>query len=201
MQGINRCLGLILATAFVQACATSNQSADATGKKSGYVASSQEFLKSAQNQCVRTTSWTSNTNVVECQSSAPTPAPAPKPEAIGTALVSFKARALFEFDSYELTNEGRQQLDQLTSKLNRQDEITGIDIVGHTDSRGSDSYNLTLSEQRADSVASYLQQSLKSVSVASNGLGESAPIADNTTDEGRRLNRRVDVKVAALRES
>jgi len=92
-------------------------------------------------------------------------------------------------------------LDQLTSKLNRQDEITGIDIVGHADSRGSDSYNLTLSEQRADSVATYLQQSLKTVSVASNGMGESAPIADNTTDEGRRLNRRVDIKVAALRES
>jgi len=65
MLGINRCTGLILAIAFVQACATNNQSVDAAGK-SGYVASNQEFLMSAQNHCVRTISWTSDTNVVEC---------------------------------------------------------------------------------------------------------------------------------------
>ena len=114
--------------------------------------------------------------------------------------MSFKGRALFEFDSFGLTIEGQQQLDQLVDKLNRQDQITAIDIVGRTDSRGTDSYNLTLSERRADSVKVFLQQSLQTVSVSSNGLGESAPIGDNATDEGRQLNRRVDVKIAALRE-
>lgn len=196
----NRCAGVILVAALVQACATNGAGDTSATGKSGYLAAStQDFVMSAQSKCVRTATWSSDTNVVECQASAPAPVTA-APKVVGSELVSFKGRALFEFDSFDISSEGRQQLDLLTSKLNRQDQITAIEIVGHTDSRGSDSYNLILSERRADSVKSYLEQSLQTVSVSSNGLGENAPIGDNATDDGRQLNRRVDVKIAALRE-
>ena len=192
-----RLVGVILATALVQACASKTETSNASDTaKSYYVSSAQDYLKSSQNNCVRTINWTSNGNVVECNAVAP----APKQAEVGSALVSYSARALFEFDSSELTGEGQQQLNQLTNKLNSQDKITSIDIVGHADSIGTDSYNLALSERRAEAVKGYLEQSLQSVSVTASGLGESAPIGDNELEEGRKLNRRVDVRIAATQE-
>ena len=99
-----------------------------------------------------------------------------------------------------IRDRGKVELDRLTAKLNTQDSIKSIEIVGHADNVGSDAYNQTLSEQRADTVKSYLQKSLRTVAVTASGLGESAPIADNDTESGRSQNRRVDVKIAAIVE-
>jgi outer membrane protein OmpA-like peptidoglycan-associated protein len=72
-----------------------------------------------------------------------------------------------------------------------------IEIEGHTDSVGSDEYNQRLSEQRAESVRSYLTgQGLTGVIIASRGFGESRPVASNDTPEGRRANRRVELVVS-----
>jgi outer membrane protein OmpA-like peptidoglycan-associated protein len=71
---------------------------------------------------------------------------------------------------------------------------TLIDVNGHTDSTGSDQYNLDLSRRRAQSVASYLSaQGVDGRRFAVNGFGESDPIASNATEAGRAQNRRVEI--------
>ena len=71
-----------------------------------------------------------------------------------------------------------------------------IKVIGHTDSVGSDEYNQALSERRASSVAAYLlSQGLAPNKLTSEGKGESQPVADNETDEGRAKNRRVELHI------
>ncbi|WP_066096465.1 OmpA family protein [Xanthomonas massiliensis] len=77
---------------------------------------------------------------------------------------------------------------------------TMIEVVGHTDSVGSDAYNLQLSKQRADSVAAYLEgQGVQAVRIQTLGAGKAYPIADNSTEAGRAQNRRVEIRVVPLR--
>ncbi len=74
-----------------------------------------------------------------------------------------------------------------------------VDVMGHTDSTGSDAYNEDLSKRRADAVADYLV--LRGVSrarLATIGYGERYPVADNATDEGRARNRRVELKITPV---
>ena len=74
-----------------------------------------------------------------------------------------------------------------------------VDVAGHTDSTGSDSYNLTLSQQRAQSVTSYLiSQGNDPRRFYTQGFGESQPIADNSTEAGRAANRRVEIQISPL---
>ncbi|SPO63277.1 Outer membrane protein A (fragment) [Pseudomonas inefficax] len=69
-----------------------------------------------------------------------------------------------------------------------------VSVIGHTDNVGSDSYNQALSERRASSVAVYLiGQGLEPGKVTSQGRGESEPLADNESEEGRARNRRVEL--------
>jgi outer membrane protein OmpA-like peptidoglycan-associated protein len=70
-----------------------------------------------------------------------------------------------------------------------------IEVAGHTDSRGSDAYNLDLSARRAATVLKYLQDGGVSNSMASRGYGERQPVAGNTTDADRQQNRRVVLRV------
>ena len=81
------------------------------------------------------------------------------------------------------------------NKFNR----TLVDVYGHTDSTGSDSYNLDLSQRRAQSVASYLaSQGVDGRRFYVTGLGESQPVASNDTASGRALNRRVEIRLSPL---
>ena len=75
---------------------------------------------------------------------------------------------------------------------------TNIIIEGHTDSRGEEKYNQKLSEQRAKSVADALSNlGVKNIRIKEIGYGENQPVADNSSDEGRQLNRRVEVAIFA----
>jgi outer membrane protein OmpA-like peptidoglycan-associated protein len=72
-----------------------------------------------------------------------------------------------------------------------------IEVEGHTDSVGSDDYNMRLSERRADSVRSgLLQQGVNRDAVGTAGFGESRPVATNGTAEGRQQNRRVEIVIS-----
>jgi len=100
----------------------------------------------------------------------------------------------FKLDSAELTDEDKAILDEVAGNLTRLKFVSGT-VVGHTDSSGSDAYNQALSERRARAVAAYLEG--KGIAVgrlAATGAGESEPIADNATAEGRAQNRRVVLK-------
>ena len=78
-------------------------------------------------------------------------------------------------------------------------EKTVIEVAGHTDDRGSDSYNQSLSVRRAASVGQYLQtQGIDNLRLITVGYGESRPIADNATDMGRQQNRRVELTLAPI---
>ncbi len=78
-------------------------------------------------------------------------------------------------------------------------EQTVVEVAGHTDSSGTDAYNQSLSERRANSVASYLRgQGVIDQRLITLGMGESRPIADNTTDSGKQVNRRVEITMVPV---
>ncbi len=102
-------------------------------------------------------------------------------------------RVRFGFDSSELTDEARVLLDDLAADLRQRNKNVYIEIQGHTDATGSDDYNLNLGRERAEAVQRYLNLrhavALHRMSVVS--YGESAPVSDNDTRDGRSANRRV----------
>lgn len=78
-------------------------------------------------------------------------------------------------------------------------EQTVVEVAGHTDSTGSDAYNQSLSERRANSVSTYLRgQGVISQRVITLGMGEGRPVADNSSDSGRQANRRVEITMVPL---
>ncbi|WP_236211093.1 OmpA family protein [Metapseudomonas otitidis] len=104
---------------------------------------------------------------------------------------------LFAFDSAKLDPADKAKLDTIVARLRNEAPSARLSVTGHTDSVGSDAYNLKLSEKRAKSVADYLVTSgIPADSVQSvGGAGESQPVADNKTAEGRALNRRVEIVI------
>ena len=110
-------------------------------------------------------------------------------------LWRMSGNVLFDFDKSDLTPAAKAQLDTLMDKL-RNADVVSIKVIGHTDSKGSDAYNQSLSERRASSVAAYLlSQGLAPNKLTSEGRGESEPVADNASDEGRAQNRRVELHI------
>jgi outer membrane protein len=100
-------------------------------------------------------------------------------------------KLLFDFDSAELRPESIEELERLVKFMGDVPFATAL-IEGHTDSVGSDAYNLKLSDRRAKSVFDYLtSRGVDPARLSSIGHGEAKPIADNATAEGRQLNRRV----------
>jgi outer membrane protein OmpA-like peptidoglycan-associated protein len=99
---------------------------------------------------------------------------------------------LFEFNKSELKTGGQRNLLPLAEVLNERTDQPVI-IEGHTDSIGNHAYNMTLSEKRSQSVETYLVEQGVDVSrITTKGLGPDFPVADNATNEGRQLNRRVE---------
>jgi outer membrane protein OmpA-like peptidoglycan-associated protein len=111
-------------------------------------------------------------------------------------LVVNMADVLFDTGKYELRPEAREKLAKLSGVLALHPDLQ-LDVEGHTDSTGSQDFNQTLSEQRAQSVARYLvEQGVPGRNVKSTGMGDSQPIADNSTADGRQKNRRVEIIVS-----
>ncbi|KAB0497363.1 OmpA family protein [Pseudomonas lini] len=110
-------------------------------------------------------------------------------------VITLNGNVLFAYNQSDLMPEARSELDSLMAKLQNAD-VASIKVIGHTDSQGSDAYNQKLSERRASSVAAYLlSQGLAPDKLTSEGRGESQPVADNDTEEGRAQNRRVELHI------
>jgi outer membrane protein OmpA-like peptidoglycan-associated protein len=122
-------------------------------------------------------------------------------ERVGEGIqVTFDSGILFDFDSSNLRPEARANLADLASSL-REYEGTRVLVVGHTDARGTDAYNQSLSERRSTAARTYLmEQGIAGDRVDAVGLGESEPVATNESDEGRQANRRVEVAIFASEE-
>jgi len=105
----------------------------------------------------------------------------------------------FAFDSSSLQPQFDPVLNNVASTLNQYNQ-TVIEVAGHTDSVGTDAYNQTLSQQRANSVATYLSgKGVMQQRMIVIGAGEAHPIASNDTDAGRAQNRRVEITIVPVR--
>jgi OOP family OmpA-OmpF porin len=112
---------------------------------------------------------------------------------------SLSADVLFDFDSSELRTgeDGIAELEPLLQEMQADSQLSAT-IVGHTDSIGTEQYNIGLSERRAQTVANYLMEGgISSDRLRVEGRGESEPVASNQTSEGRQQNRRVDITINA----
>lgn len=109
---------------------------------------------------------------------------------------------LFGFGRSTLTDEGKQELDALAAKMNALKRYV-VEVQGYTDRTGSPQFNLELSRKRADEVVRYLtgEHDIPLHRVHMIGVGHSDPAADNKTSEGRKQNRRVEVKVYSADEA
>ena len=106
----------------------------------------------------------------------------------------------FDFDKYVIRDEAKAGLDKLVDALNTSKEYD-IVIGGHTDSVGTEDYNMKLSEKRAQAVVKYLlMKGVNNAYVGSNNYGESKPIVDNDTSENRQKNRRAVFEVAKIKK-
>jgi OOP family OmpA-OmpF porin len=102
---------------------------------------------------------------------------------------------LFDFDKSTIKPEAAAILDRLVVFMN-QNKDKKVNLSGHTDSIGTEAYNQKLSERRSNSVKSYLtKKGVDASRISAQGFGETKPIADNKTKEGRAKNRRVEIKV------
>lgn len=134
--------------------------------------------------------------VKEEPKAAPTPVPAPEPETWKTLLENKPVcieGANFEFDSAKLRSGEIQKLEEVVSFAEKYQDAE-LEADGHTCSIGAEAYNQKLSERRAESVKAYLvNKGVAADRITTVGYGESKPVADNKTSEGRELNRRVEV--------
>ena len=102
---------------------------------------------------------------------------------------------LFDFDKSNIKPEAGAILDRLVAFMN-ENKDKRASLSGHTDSIGTDAYNQRLSERRVESVRGYIvKKGVDGERMSGQGFGESKPIADNKTKEGRSKNRRVEIKV------
>ena len=205
--------------------------ADNAAKKGYLTDSENGVVKSNFGLCWHTGFWTPADAIEGCDSMlksaapavplvTPLPAPAPAPyddtspgpvadtapAAAAAAVVpssekiTFEADTFFDFDKSVLKPAGKTKLNDLASKLQ------GIDIevvvaTGHTDSIGSDAYNIKLSLRRANAVKAFLvSKGIPADRIFTAGKGEGTPVASNKTRDGRAKNRRVEVEVVGSRK-
>ncbi len=113
-------------------------------------------------------------------------------------ILNMPGNITFDTDSSAISANFYGILDSVTKVINEY-EKTYIDIYGHTDSVGQASYNMTLSQKRADSVSQYFQsRQVVAQRIMTKGLGESDPVAPNDTPQGRAQNRRVEIKLTPI---
>lgn len=113
-------------------------------------------------------------------------------------LVNLPNGVTFPVDNYTIQPNFRATLDDIAASMVRYPNSL-IDVYGHTDSTGSDAYNQGLSERRARAVADYLMaRGVAGARIRSQGFGETQPLASNDTEEGRSVNRRVEIKIVPI---
>ena len=109
--------------------------------------------------------------------------------------VTFRSDYLFAVGSANLNAGSFNEISRVSRVLNQYPD-TSIQVAGHTDSTGSEQLNQTLSEQRASNVKNALVgQGVDPNRISTIGFGESAPVADNSTESGRQMNRRVVITI------
>jgi outer membrane protein OmpA-like peptidoglycan-associated protein len=124
--------------------------------------------------------------------------PGAKVERVGEGiLVEFKSKILFGAGDADLSRNSETSITELANVLNKYQD-TNIEIRGHTDNKGKESYNQTLSDRRANAVASYLRsKGIAPERIRTKGFGETMPKSPNDSEAGRSENRRVEFLILA----
>ena len=125
----------------------------------------------------------------------PPPAPAPAPAPARKVIDRMTIRVNFDFDKSTIRKADIADLEKAVAFVKKYPD-SKVSVEGHTDSKGTDKYNLKLSQRRADAVKKYLvDKGEKADRITAEGKGEAYPIADNKTEKGRFENRRVEVLI------
>ncbi len=208
-------VALMVAASLTGVLMQQSVSAHGVGKgNDGFVVDSSGHLVSdGAGDCLRTREWSKDLDLVDCGAEpkktavvapepAPTTQPAPMPEPVAVSeSVALSAGALFDVNSDQLKDAGKQELSALATHIKALQEIQSIKIIGHTDSTGAASYNQVLSQRRANAVKNYLlDQGISPTVMSTLGMGEERPVASNATREGRAQNRRVEIKIEGSRK-
>ncbi len=177
---------------------------------SAFVNSGGNAVITGRGECLQLGGYSEETTNLACEGKVEEVAEAePEPEPVAAppvveappepivSLATLGGKALFDTNKDSLNGEGEQALADLLVELEKFQEITAMSVTGHTDSRGSEAYNLDLSQRRAATVAAYLQAAYPDLAITSQGLGEAVPRETNSTPEGRQANRRVEIQVTA----
>lgn len=190
--------------------------------KDNWVSGDGKAVRDASGECIRNGVWTPATANPECVKDLapkPQPAPAPRPAAqVQTPTppapaprvqapapqpvrVTMRVETLFDFDRSVIKPEGRVIIDGFITSLNgSQLKYDTVIVIGHTDSIGSDEYNMRLGQRRAEAVKAYLvSKGIDSRTIRTESRGERDPVADNKTALGRAKNRRAVVEVIGTR--
>jgi len=171
-----------------------------------WVDSNGELVRDGYGNCVRTGSWSESQAIVECdpdlvraETPRAEPPPPPRPAAPAPRLhqVTLASGTTFAIGSATLNDDGKRELDVLVEQLKAPGtNVTAVTVEGHTDSTGSEALNQRLSEQRAQAVKDYMvEKGVDAELITTVGHGQSKPIADNNTTQGRAQNRRVEINV------
>lgn len=195
-------LSAVASTVMASGMAIAHQGGKANDSYVGAVG--HHHIVDSQGDCVRTGSWVKTDMTVECgaEIKKAEPAPPPPPADPVFETISLSANALFDFDKAVLKPAGRASLDAVIDRIKTTDDVQAIRVVGHTDSIGSDEYNQQLSLRRAAAVKNYLVNGGVNAGIMTvSGMGESQPVADNSTEAGRAKNRRVDVSIGIRRQT
>ena len=216
-----RLLTVAVSAAFLGGCGTlssggGNQPVEGDIESTaGYLAdASGNVVKSGTGGCVHNGSYGEDNLINACEgiveapkpepvvekappvTTKPVPAPEVKKQPIVETVV-LNSRALFSTNADALSAKGDQAMRNLIAKLGDYSSIEKVEIIGHSDNRGDEAYNQALSERRADAIRSYIVDSYGDADISSIGMGESEPVANNDTAEGRQQNRRVEIRVTA----
>jgi OOP family OmpA-OmpF porin len=194
-------LNLVVVAACAAAIFPAQVMAQKEPRTQGYVVdSSGELVRTGTEPCLHTGYWTPEMAIEECdpdlikRAKAPVnevaPVPPTSPERVKYCTT---LDIQFEIDQAAIQHEYEALVDRLGAYMTKYPDTTA-EIEGHTDEVGTDEYNMQLSQRRANSVVEYLvahsgidRSRLKAV-----GYGKTRPVADNTTEEGKRQNRRID---------
>lgn len=188
-----------------------------TGNHAYVVDSSGTLVRDGSKKCIRTGSWSAEHALFECGDAEEAPmaemtpeaapvAAGPKPPAIRATL---QTDAFFDFDKAILKPEGKAKLDDFVAQMNRHQEVDVLLVTGHTDRIGSNSYNMKLSQRRADAVKNYLvDKGVSGNRIETAARGEDEPVVSCDGVKGRTAlinclapNRRVNVETKVQREN
>jgi len=192
-------LGIAASTVLITGVAMAHEGGMANA---GYLGdSSKHYVLDSSGRCVYTSSWTKELATKECNpelfpeeevAAAPAPPPMPVYE-----KHTISATALFDFDKYALKPAGKEAIHGLDEELKSSDsKVIDINVVGYTDSVGTEEYNQELSVRRANAVKEFMvSEGIDPGIIDVKGMGEAEPVASNSTAEGRAQNRRVEISV------